>query len=210
MSPLTHLLASWIVAANTTDNLRDRRLVTLAGVVPDLDGLGIVIDMANGSFARGNLFYYPEYHHWLGHGLPAALLCSAIMAAIARRKWPVFMLSMLVFHLHLLCDLVGSRGPGPDDFWPIFYFGPFSRNPMWIWKYQWGLDSWPNRILTLILFVWAIWLGIRRGDSFVGVFNRRFDRVFVSVLRKWCSDLGLDGKMGLNLPQPEASNSDNK
>jgi hypothetical protein len=38
MSPLTHLLASWIVAAKTTDNPRDRRLVTLAGVAPDLDG----------------------------------------------------------------------------------------------------------------------------------------------------------------------------
>ena len=81
MSPTTHLLASWIVAAGATDNLRDRRLVTLAGVAPDLDGLGIIIDIANGSFARGQVYYYPEYHHWLGHGLPAALLCSAILAA---------------------------------------------------------------------------------------------------------------------------------
>ena len=45
MSPITHLLASWIVAAKTTDNLRDRRLVTLAGVLPDLDGLEVSLEM---------------------------------------------------------------------------------------------------------------------------------------------------------------------
>jgi inner membrane protein len=191
MSPLTHLLASWIVAAKTTDNLRDRRLVTLAGVLPDLDGLGIVFDIANGSFARGNVYYYPEYHHWLAHGLPAALLCSAVLAVFGRRRWHVFGLALIVFHLHLLCDLAGSRGPSADDFWPIFYFGPISRNPMWIWKHQWALDSWPNRIITLFLFGWSLWLAVKRGDSFVGVFNRRADRVFVGVLRKWCSDLGI-------------------
>src|SRR5277367_4757241 len=111
MSPITHLLASWIVAAQTTDNPRDRRLVTLAGVAPDLDGLGILIDIANGSFARGHCFYYPTYHHWLGHGLPAALICSLVLAAFARRRLRVLGLSFLVFHLHLLCDLAGSRGP---------------------------------------------------------------------------------------------------
>src|SRR5271170_799787 len=101
MSPLTHLLASWIVAANTTDNLRDRRLGTLAGVVPDLDGLGIVLDVAKGSWANGPWYYYPTYHHWLAHGLPAALLCSAVLAAFGRRRWQVFGLAFIVFHLHL-------------------------------------------------------------------------------------------------------------
>lgn len=152
MSPITHLLASWIVAAKTTDNLRDRRLVTLAGVAPDLDGLGIILDIANGSFARGHLYYYPQYHHWLMHGLPAALVCSAVLAAFGRRRWHVFALAFVVFHLHLLCDLVGSRGPEATDLWPIFYFAPLSQHPMWIWKHQWGLDSWPNRLITVTLF----------------------------------------------------------
>src|SRR5580698_1853156 len=121
MSPVTHLFASWVVAAYTTDNVRDRRLVTIAGVIPDLDGLGIVIDIARGSYAKGNLFYYPEYHHWLMHGLPAAVVCSLLLAAFAKHKLRVLTLGFLVFHLHLLCDVVGSRGPTPDDLWPIFY-----------------------------------------------------------------------------------------
>jgi hypothetical protein len=196
MSPITHLLASWIVAAKTTDNLRDRRLVTLAGVAPDLDGLGIVLDILNGSFARGQVYYYPEYHHWLAHGLPAALLCPAILALFGRNRWQVFWLALLVFHLHLLCDLVGSRGPGAGDLWPIYYLGPFSRNPTWIWKYQWAVDAWPNRLLTVGLFGWSLWLAARCGDSFVGVFNRRLDGVFVRVLRKWCVETGLSRRMG--------------
>lgn len=198
MSPLTHLLASWIVAVKTTDNLRDRRLVTLAGVLPDLDGLGMVVDIAKGAWTRGNWFYYPEYHHWLGHGLPAALLCSVVLAAFGRRRWRVFGLALAVFHLHLLCDLAGSRGPAPEDLWPIYYFGPLSRQPMWVWKHQWPLDSWQNWAITMVLFGWSLWLAIRRGDSFIGVFFPGFDRTVVSVLRKWSSDLGLTRETAAN------------
>jgi len=189
MSPLTHLLASWIVAAKTTDNLRDRRLVTLAGVAPDLDGLGIVLDFANGALTSGKFHYYPTYHHMLTHGLPASLVCSMLMAALARRHWRVFWLSLLTFHLHLLCDLVGSRGPDKGDIWPIFYFAPLSQHPMWSWQYQWRLDGWQNRVITLALLAWALCLAVKKGDSFVGVINRRCDRVFVGVLQKWRGQL---------------------
>ena len=96
------------------------------------------------------------------------------------RRWP-----FVVFHFHLLCDIVGSRGPTPDDLWPIFYFGPISRNPMIIWKRQWALDAWPNRLLSVFLFFWAIGLALRLGDSVVGVFNRRADVAVVAILRKW-------------------------
>ncbi len=185
MSPLTHLLASWIVAVKTTDNLRDRRLVTLAGVAPDLDGLGILADIAKGSLTTGKYVYYPEYHHWLMHGLPAALGCSILLAAFGCRRWRVLWLSLLTFHLHLLCDLIGSRGPDKSDFWPIYYFGPITQHPMWVWRHQWRLDGWQNRVITAALLLWSLWLAIKMGDSVVGVFNRRADKVFVGVLQKW-------------------------
>ena len=60
---------------------------------------------------------------------------------------------------------------------------------MWIWKGQLPLDAWPNRLLTVGLFVWALWLAAQLGYSFVGVFSKRLDRVFVGVLRKWYADL---------------------
>ncbi|HEY3860307.1 MAG TPA: metal-dependent hydrolase [Verrucomicrobiae bacterium] len=183
MSPLTHLLASWLVAARTTDNLRDRRLVTLAGVAPDVDGLGLIVDIA-----QGKSRYYPQYHHWIAHGLPAALVCSALFAVFARRRWRVFGLCLLTFHLHLLCDLLGSRGPDVGDKWPIYYFGPLSQSPVWFWKYQWRLDGWQNQVITIVLLIWAIAWGLRRGETFVAVFSARFDRIFVSVLRKWTGE----------------------
>jgi hypothetical protein len=98
----------------------------------------------------------------------------------------VALLVLAVFHLHLLCDLVGSRGPSRLDLWPIYYLGPFDlRHGVWLWHGQWRLDGWINRITSVVLFLWALWLSTRRADSFVGVFNRRLDAVFVSVLHKW-------------------------
>jgi len=45
MSPITHFLMGW-TGANTSPSLtkRERTFVTLASVVPDLDGLGIIAE----------------------------------------------------------------------------------------------------------------------------------------------------------------------
>lgn len=185
MSPETHLLVSWIIAAKTTRNPRDCRLVTWAGVLPDADGLGLIVDLIGQARGGQQTFLYSEYHHWLLHGLFGAVLVSGLLAAFARDRWRVFGLAFLVFHLHLLCDLVGSRGPSPQDIWPIFYLGPFSRKPMWFWSGQWRLDGWQNRWITVVFFLWALWLGAKRGYSVVGAFNYRADRVVCDVLRKW-------------------------
>ena len=185
MSPLTHLLASWLIAAKTTDNPRDCRLVSLAGVLPDADGLGLALDLANRVLGRPETDFYQQYHHFALHGLPGSLVVAGAFVLFARRRGRVGLLVLLVFHLHLLFDLLGSRGPSPEDLWPIFYFGPFSKDPMWLWRGQWRLDAWPNQVFTWLLLLTALWLAVRRGDSFVGVFNRWADDIFVRVLRKW-------------------------
>jgi inner membrane protein len=186
MSPVTHLLASWLIAAKTTNNPRDCRLVTLAGILPDVDGLGIIADIFNDSFRHKETAYYWQFHHVYGHGALAAVLVSGLLACFARQKWRVALLAFLVFHLHLLCDLVGARGPTPDDLWAIYYYGPFTtRHGVWLWHGQWRLDGWQNRVITVPLFFWALWLASKREDSVVGVFNRRLDRVFVRVLHEW-------------------------
>jgi hypothetical protein len=185
MSPATHLLASWIIAAKTTDNPRDCRLVTLAGILPDLDGLGLIVDLGREALGYRSTLLYAHYHHYLLHGFAGGLLIAAVLASFARRRWRVALLALLVFHLHLLCDFVGSRGPEPEDLWPIFYYGPFDKDPMWIWKGQWRLDGWVNRGITVTLFLWALWLAPILGHSIVGVFNRRIDAIVVEVLRKW-------------------------
>jgi inner membrane protein len=185
VSPETHLLGSWIIAAKTTDNPRDCRLVTLAGILPDADGLGLILDAACGWFGWKQTYLYEQYHHFLLHGAAGGVLIAALLAGFARRRWRVALLALLVFHLHLLCDIVGSRGPSPLDLWPIFYLGPFMKHPMWVWNGQLRLDGWFNRYFTVALLLWALWLPVHLGYSVVGVFSRRADQVFVGVLRKW-------------------------
>ena len=185
MSPITHLLASWVIAAKTTNNPRDCRLVTLAGILPDVDGLGLVVDLITGAGGQRGTQLYGHYHHYLLHGAFGGCLIALVLTCFARQRWRVALLALLVFHLHLFCDFIASRGPSPEDLWPIFYFGPFDKDPMWIWKGQWRLDGWQNRIIFVAVFAWALWLAVRRGDSFVGVFNRKVDALFVGVLRKW-------------------------
>jgi inner membrane protein len=189
MSPETHLLTGWLIAAYATDNPRDCRVVTLASILPDADGLGVILDEINRFSGHPQTHYYALYHHYLLHGIFGALVLTALLSTFARNRVRVALLCLIVFHLHLLCDFVGSRGPAPEDLWPIFYFGPFDKDPMWLWKHQWRLDGWQNRYFSVVLFVWALVLAERKGHSVVGVFNRRADAIFVAVLHKWRADL---------------------
>lgn len=189
MSPLTHLVGSWLIASATTNNPRDRKLVTIAGVLPDADGLGVIADVVR-SFVSGKectFQYYQQYHHIILHGWPGAIVVSILLMLFARQRWQVLLLCLLTFHLHLLCDLVGSRGPTIGDFWPICYSEPIFRHPIWFWKGQWRLDSWQNQTIFAALLVTSIWLAVKRGYSFVEVVSERVDKVFVQVLRKWFS-----------------------
>lgn len=187
MSPVIHLLSSWLVAAATTHHPRDRRLVTLAGLVPDADGLGLVWDIASGALAHGEAPLYQRYHHVLLHGLPGGVLIALVAAALARRQALVLGVALAVFHLHLLADLLGSRGPTADDLWPISYLAPLSGQCFWVWKGQWALDGWQNRLIAVALFGLALGLPLRLGHSVVGVFHRRADAAFVGILRGWWS-----------------------
>jgi len=189
MSPLTHLFGSWVIGAKATDNLRDCRLVALAGILPDADGFGLALDLANSALGRKATHFYESYHHYLLHGAFGAVVLTLLLTCFAKQRWRVAILSLIVFHLHLLCDFIGSRGPSPEDLWPIFYFGPFDKVPMWIWKGQWRLDGWQNKLVFLVVFTWAIKLTFAHGHSVVGVFNSRADAVVVGVLRGWQASL---------------------
>lgn len=192
MSPITHFIGSWLVAAATTRNPRDRKLVTWAGVLPDCDGLGAVVDVAAAliSGKECTFHYYQQYHHLLLHGWPGAIAVSAALALFARERRRVFLLCLVTFHLHLLCDLIGSRGPTIGDLWPICYSEPVFRHPIWIWKGQWRLDGWQNQCIFVVVFALSIWLAVKRGHSFVEAISERADKIFTQVLRKWFGQAG--------------------
>ncbi|MEK7780353.1 MAG: metal-dependent hydrolase [Verrucomicrobiota bacterium] len=191
MSPGAHFIASWLIGSVATKNPRDRKLITLAGIVPDVDGLGMVVDVAKGMFSDQptTYHYYQKFHHILCHGWPAALVICGLLACFAGNRWRTFCFCLLTFHLHLLCDLLGSRGPSSADLWPICYGEPLFRQPAWFWKGQWRLDGWQNLTIFVLIFFGSLWQSVRMGNSFVEVFSRKADEVFVRVLRKWSAAL---------------------
>ena len=182
MSPITHLLVGWTVANSARLNRRERAVVTLAGVIPDLDGLGLVAEVATRSWEEP-LLWWTDYHHVLGHNLSFSILIAAISFIFVKRRWLTAALIMVSFHLHLLGDLVG--GGGPDGYqWPMHYLYPFSDAWQWAWQGQWALNAWPNMLLTTILLIVTFALARQRGYSPLELLSSAADRVFVATLRR--------------------------
>jgi membrane-bound metal-dependent hydrolase YbcI (DUF457 family) len=105
MSPVTHFLSGWVLANCARLDRKDRALVTLACVVPDIDGLGIVPELLTRNSGHP-LLWFSLYHHSL-HNLAFALIVAALAATIADNKWTTSALAFISFHLHLIEDVLG-------------------------------------------------------------------------------------------------------
>jgi hypothetical protein len=179
MSPLTHFLLGWTVAGTDTSlTPRERAAITLAGVVPDVDGMGVIWDLVSRS---GNFEFYQRYHHVFGHNLFFGLLVAACGLLFGVRKRLVAVLMLVSFHLHLLGDILGARGFG-DDFWAVPYFWPLSGHE-YVWSGQWPLNGWQNFVVTgVLLAVMFYWAG-KRGHSPLEMVSSQVDQAFVRTLR---------------------------
>lgn len=181
MSPVSHFLVGWVVANCAKLNRRERAAVAVAGVAPDLDGLGVVAEL----FTRGSerpLPWFSEYHHVLGHNLGFGLLVAGVSLLVATRRWKTAGLALLSFHLHLLGDLVGARGPDGYQ-WPIPYLLPLSSAWQWTWDGQWALNAWPNLLLTAAALLVTLFLAWSRGYSPLEMVSLSLDGAFVDTLR---------------------------
>jgi inner membrane protein len=179
MNPITHGLVGWALAASLRSR-RDRALVVVAALAPDLDGLGIGPEWLTATWDVP-LDWYTRYHRMLLHnGLSCGLMAVAA-AAVAKQRWRTAGLVFASAHLHLLGDVLGSRGP-EGKVWSVPYFVPL-HDTVIAWQGQWALDAWPNITLTVILLLWTFWFAWRRGRSPLGLVSIRADEVFVSTLR---------------------------
>ena len=182
MSPITHLLVSWTLVGATRLDHRQRAAVALAGIAPDLDGLGIIPEILTRNSAHP-LLWFSDYHHVLGHNLLFALIFTVICALIIKgQRWKTAALVFFSFHLHLLGDVVGARGP--DGYpWPIPYLIPFSHRLDLTWSHQWALNAWPNFLITgvglLVMFV----IARNHGYSPLEIISSKADAAFVGAVR---------------------------
>ncbi|MGX9726400.1 MAG: metal-dependent hydrolase [Candidatus Electronema sp. VV] len=182
MSPISHFLLSWLTANTVQLDRRERLLITCSGIAPDADGLGIIADFLTKNSSRP-LQWWGEYHHLLGHNAAFGLLLAVLTFVCARRrKAAAALLSLAAFHLHLLCDLVGSRGP--DGFqWPLPYLWPFSDAWQWVWDGQWALNAWPNLLITTATLAAVLYLAWKIGRSPLELVSLRADGQLVAALR---------------------------
>jgi membrane-bound metal-dependent hydrolase YbcI (DUF457 family) len=134
----THFLTGWVLANSASLSRKERALVTLACVVPDVDGLGIVAEFLTRN-SKHPLEWFSAYHHSL-HSLPFAIVVAAVSLSFAIHRWKTAGLAFLSFHVHLFEDLLGSRGPDGYQ-WPIPYFMPFSQACELNWSGQWALNA---------------------------------------------------------------------
>jgi inner membrane protein len=182
LSPITHFLVSWGVANLLPHSTkRDRAIITFAGVVPDLDGLGIVPEMLT-RHTSSPLLWWTNYHHVPGHNIAGALVVVAVAALLAHSKWKTALLAAVTFHLHLFCDGIGSRGPDGYQ-WPIPYLLPFSNAVNWAWSGQWALNAWQNMVITVVMLAVTIALARVRGYSPLEMLSSKWDHAFVEAIR---------------------------
>jgi inner membrane protein len=203
MSPVTHFLAGWLLASVRSHGRplltrREKALVVAASVAPDIDGLGIIPELLTRNSSHP-LLWFSRYHHSL-HNLGFALLCTVAALLIAglpnfafgpsmrgrpapTHPWLTAALVFLSFHLHLLCDLIGSRGPDGDQ-WPIPYLQPFSSALQLTWHGQWALNGWPNLAITVLLLLTTVWLAWRLETSPLELFSGPANRAFARTLRQ--------------------------
>ena len=182
MSPVTHFLASWVIASFPKFERRDIALVTFAGVAPDLDGFGAVPELLT-RHSSHPLEWFSRYHHVLAHNLPFAILVTLAVFVFSKRKWLTAGLALSAAHLHFLMDLVGSRGP--DGFiWSIPYLTPFSAKLQLSWSGQWALNSWQNVVITCALLAATMVRAIQIGRSPVELFSPAADQKVVAALRQ--------------------------
>jgi len=93
------------------------------------------------------------------------------------------LLALASFHVHLAEDILGSRGPDGYQL-PIPYLWPFYSSLQLSWRGEWGLNTWPNVVLTVALLLITLWLAWRRGFSPLEMISTKADAAFVGALRR--------------------------
>jgi len=186
VSPITHFLGSWALAEGSTLDDRDRSLITWCGVLPDADGVGIAVDFVNRLLGGPETTWYAGLHHQFLHGIIGAVLLALLAAGFAKRRLTVLFWGFIMVHIHLACDLLGSRGPEPADIWPIHYLAPVSAEMTLYWRHQWPLDGWQNVLTTVLLIAFAVQRTISAGRSPVSLFSQRAHLAVTDTLRgRW-------------------------
>ena len=91
-------------------------MVTLAAVIPDADGMGIISDVASKDQGSG-LLLYGQYHHVLAHNVFFGLLLTAVVYALSKKRGIATPLVLLSFHIQFSHSPAGRSPERPRSRW---------------------------------------------------------------------------------------------
>ena len=179
MAPVAHLLLSWLSTIELVENRRERVLITLSGIAPDIDGAGVIIDKITGTTN-----YYFEYHHVVGHNVFAGIFLSVLVYLLSvKQRSLAAILAFGVVQLHVLCDLIGSKGPDGYN-WPICYLYPISETLKLSWSGQWQLNAWQNLVIAALAFSACIFYVHTRAITVFELCGQKLDAAAVGLYKR--------------------------
>lgn len=162
MSPLIHLIATWILAVIFLSKLNDRRIVVLAGIISDIDGFFILFSQ--------DLFL--KYHHSFAHSLIFGIPFILILSLFASNKFRTRIISLLAFSLHLALDIIGTNWP-INPLYPIFNINLSIYPLLSIELIYWIIDP----IFAVIIFIVMAWMIIKKEKSPVEFISSKLDKI---------------------------------
>jgi inner membrane protein len=182
VNPVEHFFIGWCVGnIPPQSTARERLIIATAAVIPDIDGLGMLVEIPTRNTAHP-LLWWTDYHHVLTHNIAAAAVVTIAAWLLSSSRWTTSAMALLSFHTHILGDIVGARGPDGYQ-WPVPYFMPFSRTPELSWDGQWALNGWQNFVIMGIAMAITFVLAWKRGYSPLEMISRKVDGAFIATLR---------------------------
>jgi hypothetical protein len=172
-----HLFLSYLLPWRARLERRDRIIVALAGLGPDVDA-PILLLMGRQAFE--------DLHHRYTHHLLGAALAAGAGLAFGRRRGAAAAFAAGAWLLHLLCDMVGAGERFPDGTfaYPLPLLWPFSNRPFDPFPFSWPLASWQNALVMAFALALMVRMALVEGRTVVELLSPRADRVVVEALRR--------------------------
>jgi hypothetical protein len=165
MSPIGHLQYGWWFAHWGAFSRRERAVIALAGVGPDLDSLSLL--------AGGDAFH--RYHHILFHNVGATLAALVLAIAVFWRRPRVWLLVGFAFAGHIVEDYVTVG-------WDQFPLVPFKATVI---NLSHQLPNWLVQgvfQVTAMVFIlgMTVWIYLRHQRTPLEIISPALDRLLVN------------------------------
>jgi hypothetical protein len=167
VSPVVHAFIGWLCAIAICRNINDRRMVVVAGVIADIDGLYILYDV--------DLFL--DTHHTWGHTFLFGLPVAAAIGLLAEEKLNAFVAALSAYSLHLFADIVGTDW-AVSPLYPVSDVS-FSASPTLSNEMIYVIIG-PVAFLLVMLLVFVA--GYRTERSPVEFFSEKWDRAVIEEM----------------------------